>query len=162
MSSRDRLGTAGCRPRAGTQQAAASRRPSCVRRAASWRTQRIHGAKNGQALWLQPSPLLTLTHPCKCQCTAGKDHLLSPLPTAAELAGALASGDEKAALAQSLVKPLGDLEVDFEALVGPKRKKLQSSGPLWCCGTILSCALPPVIGAHCLCLICLHDDDAEP
>lgn len=95
-----------------------------------------------------------LTHPCKCRCTSGKDHLLSPLPTASELAAALASGEKKAALERSLVKPLRDLEVDFEALVGPKRKKLESSGPLWCCGTILSCALPPVIGLVC-CTLCI-------
>lgn len=107
---------------------------------------RILGSKNGHALWLQTAPLMTLTHPCRCLCTSGKDHLLSPLPTAAELAAALAPDDEKAVLEQSLSQPLHDMAVDFEALVGPKRKLLQSTGPLWCCGTLLSCVLPPVCG----------------
>jgi len=114
--------------------------------------QRILGAENGHALWLEESPLMTLTHPCKCQRMAGADHLLSALPTAAELAAALAP-DDKSALELSLVQPLRDLEVDFEALVGPKRKLLESRGPLWCCGTLLSCALPPVCGLICCALV---------
>lgn len=116
--------------------------------------ERILGTKNGHALWLETTPIMTLTHPCKCQCMSGKDHLMSPLPTAAELAAALAPEGDKAALAleRSLVQPLHDLEVDFEALVGPKRKKLQSTGPYWCCGTVLSCALPPVCGLICCAL----------
>ena len=110
--------------------------------------QRILGADNGHALWLEQTPIMTLTNPSKFQCMSGKDHLLSPLPTAAELAAALAPDNEKAALERGLVQPLRDFEVDFEALVGPKRKSLQSAGPLWCGGMLLSCAAPPVIGTH--------------
>ena len=110
--------------------------------------ERIHGEENGHALWLETSPLMKLTHPCKCQCTSGKDHLLSPLPTAAELAAALApdDGEKAAALERSLAQPLSAMEVDFEALVGPKRKLLQSSGPFWCGGCMVSICAPPVCG----------------
>ena len=117
-------------------------------------------AQSGHALWLETTPLQTLTNPSKCQCTSGKDLLLSPLPTAAELAAALVPADEKAALTleleRSLVRPLGDMEADFEALVGPKRQSLDSTGPLWCCGTALSCAVPPLCGMH------LQDRSAQP
>jgi hypothetical protein len=105
-------------------------------------------AKSGHALWLETTPLQALTNPSKCQCTSGKDLLMPPLPTAAELATALANDDEKAALEQGLAQPLVDIEADYEALVGPKRQSLQSNGPLWCCGTAVSCALPPLCGAH--------------
>ena len=114
--------------------------------------QRILGADNGHALWLEQTPIMTLTNPSKFQCMSGKDHLLSPLPTAAELAAALAPDNEKAALERGLMQPLRDFEVDFEALVGPKRKSLQSAGPLWCGGMLLSCAAPPVIGTHAISL----------
>ena len=104
--------------------------------------------KSGHALWLETTPLQTLTRPTDCQCTSGEDLLMPPLPTAAELAAALATDDEKVAFEQGLAQPLGDMEADYEALVGPKRQSLHSNGPLWCCGTAVSCALPPLCGAH--------------
>ena len=105
-------------------------------------------AKSGHALWLATTPLQSLTNPSKCQCTSGMNLLMPPLPTAAELAAALATDDEKAAFEQGLAQPLGDLGADYEALVGPKRQSLQRNGPLWCCGCLTSCALPPLCGAH--------------
>jgi|Transcript_102421 hypothetical protein len=120
--------------------------------------ERILGdAQNGHGLWLEQAPLMKLTHPCQCNCCSGNNMLLQPLPTAAELAAALAPDApdaEKAGLEQSLVKPLSDMEVDFEALVAPKRQNMQSMGPFLCCGVVTSCAVPPVIGLIC-CLLCV-------
>ena len=56
--------------------------------------ERILGdAQNGHGLWLEQAPLMKLTHPCQCNCCSGNNMLLQPLPTAAELAAALAPDD---------------------------------------------------------------------